>query len=236
VISVQGSHTARFPAERASVFVTVSIDGPVRDEVVAAATAAAEAVRATIEPLHQPGPITSWSADSLRVWSQRPWSQTGEQLDPVHSAALDLTATFSDFSELSGWIERVVTIEHVAIGSIQWSLTDATVTTVTAEVRSRAVKDAVSKASVYAQSIGLGSVTATAIADPGMLGDSAPPQPGFEPREGARGDAGLIGEGRQGDIAAQSEVLQAEAYGVESLVIVFAHASILPFGKKDCHR
>ena len=40
-----------------------------------------------------------------------------------------------------------------------------------AEVRSRAVKDAVAKASVYAQSIGLGSVTAVAIADPGMLGD-----------------------------------------------------------------
>jgi uncharacterized protein len=51
-------------------------------------------------------------------------------------------------------------------------LTSVTETAVTAEVRSRAVKDAVAKASVYAQSIGLGSVTATAIADPGMLGDT----------------------------------------------------------------
>lgn len=52
------------------------------------------------------------------------------------------------------------------------------------------------------------------------------PQSGFEAREGARGDAGLIGKGRQGDVAAQSEVLQAEPYGVEGLVIVFAHTLI----------
>ena len=42
---------------------------------------------------------------------------------------------------------------------------------VTTEVRSRSVKDAVTKATVFAQSIGLGSVSAIALADPGMLGD-----------------------------------------------------------------
>lgn len=182
VISVQGSHTAWYPAERATVSISVGVDGPERDAVVAAATRASEAARATMEPLHEAGTITWWSADSLRVWSQRPWSQTGEQLEPVHYAALDLTAKFGDFSALSGWIEQVVTIENVSVAGIHWSLTDAKITTVTAEVRSRAVKDAVSKATVYAQSIGLGSVTATAIADPGMLGDGASPTPGFEPR------------------------------------------------------
>lgn len=42
------------------------------------------------------------------------------------------------------------------------------------------MKDAVAKASVFAQSIGLRSVTAIALADPGMLGDRAgggPPAP-----------------------------------------------------------
>lgn len=189
VISVQGSHTAWYPAERANVSISISVDGPDRDQVVAAASAAAAEARATVEPLHDAGTITWWSADSLRIWSQRPWSQTGEQLDPVHYAALDLTAKFGDFTALSAWIERVVTIEHVAVGGIQWSLTESRITTVTAEVRSRAVKDAVSKATVYAQSIGLGSVTATAIADPGMLGDSANPQLGFEPRMAMKMDA-----------------------------------------------
>lgn len=183
VISVQGHHSAWYPAERATVVVSVAADGPDRDPVFAAATEALDALRRTVEPLHNAakGPITWWAADSVRVWSQRPWSEDGKQLDPVHYAALDLTAKFSDFAELARWIERVVVISGANLGSIEWALTDARQTSVLAEVRSLAVKDAVSKASVYAQSIGLASVTATAIADPGMLGDSSPmPQAAHE--------------------------------------------------------
>jgi len=184
IITVRGQHSAWFDAERASVTVSINFDGPDRDTVFASATAAADAVVETVTTLHNPeaGPISWWSADSVRVWSQRPWNDTGAQLDPVHYAALDLTAKFTSFTALSGWIEKVVEIPGVAIGGIQWSLTEGRLTAVNAEVRSRAVKDAVAKATIYAQSIGLGTVTATAIADPGMLGDSGAPQPGFEPR------------------------------------------------------
>jgi uncharacterized protein YggE len=174
-ISVQGHHSAWYPAERATVIVAIGFDGPDRETVFEAATASLDALRQTVEALHDAsaGPITWWSADSVRVWSQRPWNQDGVQLDPVHNAALDLTAKFKDFDALSRWIETVVAIPGANIGSIDWSLTESRQTSVLAEVRSRAVKDAVSKASVYAQSIGLGSVTATAIADPGMLGDAS---------------------------------------------------------------
>lgn len=173
-ITVQGQHSAWYPAERATVLVSIGFDGPDRGPVFEAATASLAAVRATVEALHDAsaGPITWWSADSLRVWSQRPWNQDGTQLDPVHHAALDLTAKFTDFEALSQWIESVVAIPGTNVASIEWSLTESRQTSVLAEVRSRAVKDAVSKASVYAQSIGLGAVTATAIADPGMLGDA----------------------------------------------------------------
>ena len=172
-ISVQGHHSAWYPAERATVAVAVQFDGPERESVFAKATAAADAVRETITARHDPsaGPITWWSADSVRVWSQRPWNDQGAQLDPVHYAALDFSAKFSNFDELASWIESVVAINGATVSHIEWALTQATQTAVTAEVRSRAVKDAVAKASVYAQSIGLGSVTATAVADPGMLGD-----------------------------------------------------------------
>ena len=182
-ISVQGKHTGWFPAERATVAVSIGFDGPERELAFESATASLEALRATVEALHdaKDGPITWWSADSVRVWSQRPWNESGEQLDPVHFAALDLSARFSDFDALARWIEKVVTIPGANVGQIEWSLTEARLTSVTAEVRSRAVKDAVSKASVYAQSIGLGSVTATAIADPGMLGDaSSAAAPGYD--------------------------------------------------------
>jgi uncharacterized protein YggE len=187
IITVQGEHSAWYPAERATVHAGVQTDGPDRDEVFARAVASADAVRQSIEPLAdaQAGPITWWSADSVRVWSQRPWNNEGTQLPLVYSAALDVTAKFSDFAALSRWVETVATIEGVTVGSIQWALTDATRTSVTAEVRSRAVKDAVQKATVYAQSIGLGKVTAIALADPGMLGDPSSAAGGFAPQGGA---------------------------------------------------
>jgi len=173
VISVQGQHTAWYTAERASVVVSISFDGPQRNPVFVSATAAVDAVRETVLSRFDKntGPITWWSADTVRVWSERPWNNEGKQLDPVHHAALDLTAKFNDFEALAAWIELVVAIPGANISGIEWSLTDASRTSATTEVRSRAVKDAVAKASVYAQSIGLGSVTATAIADPGMLGN-----------------------------------------------------------------
>ena len=207
VITVQGSHTAWYPAERASVSISISADGPDRESVVIAVSRAADDARGTIEPLHEAGTITRWASDSLRVWSQRPWSETGEQLDPVHYAALDLTATFGDFPALSQWIERIIAIDRASVAGIHWTLTDARMTAVTAEVRSRAVKDAVSKATVYAQSIGLGSVTATAIADPGMLGDGAAPAPGFEPRMAMKMDASQGG----GSLALKPEQIEVSA-------------------------
>jgi len=78
---------------------------------------------------------------------------------------------FMDFAAMAAWIEQVAVLDGLTIGDISWALTEARKTAVIAEVRSRAVKDAVAKASVYAQSIGLGSVRAVALADPGMLGD-----------------------------------------------------------------
>lgn len=178
-ISVQGQYTAWYTPERATVVVSIAFDGPHRNSVFSSATAALESVRETVAGRHdaQSGPITWWSADTLRVWSERPWNAEGAQLDPVHHAALDLTAKFSDFEALAAWIEQIVAISGVHVSGIQWSLTDATYTSATTEVRSRAVKDAVAKATVYAQSIGLATVSATAIADPGMLGDGGSPIP-----------------------------------------------------------
>jgi len=179
VITVQGQHSAWYPAERATVTATISADGPDRDAVFARATKAADAVRASITTRHhtETGPITRWSSDTVRVWSHRPWSDTGKLLPLVHTAGLDFTARFSSFEELSSWVEEVVAIKGAGIAGIEWSLTEAKQATAATEARSRAVKDAVAKATVYAQSIGLGTVTATAIADPGMLGDSAATPP-----------------------------------------------------------
>jgi uncharacterized protein len=172
-ITVQGEYAAWYPAERATVSASVHIDGADRDKVFTRAVESSDDVRNLIESIHDKvtGPITWWSSDSVRVWSERPWNNEGTQLRPVYHAALDVSAKFSEFDALARWVESVVAIDGVTISSIDWSLTDSTRTSATVEVRSRAVKDAVAKATVFAQSIGLGSVTAIALADPGMLGD-----------------------------------------------------------------
>ncbi|MDH6180487.1 uncharacterized protein YggE [Microbacteriaceae bacterium SG_E_30_P1] len=175
IITVQGEHSAWYPAERATVSASVHAWGDTREDVFQRATTATESLRALVEPLHNTtsGPITWWSSDSVRVWTERPWNNEGAQLDPVFHAAVDFSVKFSDFGALAEWVEAAASIPDTAIGGIQWDLTEATRTSVTTEVRSRAVKDAVSKAAIFAQSIGLGSVKAIALADPGMLGDPA---------------------------------------------------------------
>ena len=184
-ITVQGEYSAWYPAERATVSASVHADGPKGDSVFTRAVDASDAVRNLIESLHdkEAGPVTRWSSDSVRVWSERPWNNDGKQLAPVFHAAVDFTARFKDFEALARWVESAAGIDAVTIGSISWELTDATRTSATNEARSRAVADAVAKAAVYAGSIGLGSVTAIALADPGMLGDPSSggggPQPVF---------------------------------------------------------
>jgi uncharacterized protein len=173
VITVQGEFSAWYPAERATVSVTIAFDGPERELVFVSARDAADSLRQTVEKLHESGvgPVTWWSSDRLRVWSDRPWNQDGAQLPPVYQASIGFEVKFKDFATLNDWVEDVALRDGASVTSISWDLTEATRTAVTAEVRSRSVKDAVTKATVFAQSIGLGSVTAVALADPGMLGE-----------------------------------------------------------------
>jgi uncharacterized protein YggE len=173
IITVQGEHSAWYPAERATVRVSVHAFGAKREPVFARALAAAETLRNQIEPMvdKNAGPVTWWASDRVSVWSERPWNNEGKQLPLVYHASLDVTAKFKDFDALSRWVEEAAVIADVTIASVAWDLTEATKTSANTEVRSRAVKDAVAKASVFAQAVGLAKVTAIAIADPGMLGD-----------------------------------------------------------------
>lgn len=184
-ITVHGEFAAWYPAERATVSAAVLTDGADRDDVFARAVIASDAVRNLLESIHDKleGPVTWWSSDSVRVWGERPWNNDGKQLAPVFHAAIEFSAKFSEFDAMARWVESAAGIDGVTVSSIGWALTDATRTSAIVEVRSRAVKDAVAKATVFAQSIGLGSVTAIALADPGMLGDPSGggggPQPVF---------------------------------------------------------
>lgn len=172
LITVQGSHTAWFDAERATVHISASFDGAKRDEVFALATRAAADATALIQPLFDAGkgPVTWWSSDRVNVWSERPWNNDGKRLPLVYHASIGLQAKFNDFDALSRLIEQVAVMEGVNVGGIEWDLTDDKRKAVTADVRRAAVADAVEKAATYASAAGLGTPSVTAVADPGMLG------------------------------------------------------------------
>src|SRR4051812_49065206 len=173
-ITVQGTHTAWFDAERATVHITAAFDGPRRDEVFAAATRAATDTTALITALFDKdrGPVTWWSSDRVSVWSERPWSNNGKRLPLVYHAAIGVQAKFMEVDALSRLIEQVAVMEGVNVGGIDWDLTDERRIAETDAVRRAAVADAVQKAATYAAAAGLPAPAVIAVADPGMLGDA----------------------------------------------------------------
>ena len=172
VITVQGSSSLKHAPERATVSVAVVHDGPARDKVFAETTKVADDITAALTGMHDAaaGPVVAWSSDRVSVWSERPWNNDGRQLPLVYHATIGARATFSDFDAMARWVETVATTSGVTVGSIEWELLDATRDALLAEVGTKAVQDAASKALVYAKAAGLATVTATAIADPGLLG------------------------------------------------------------------
>jgi len=174
-ITVRGQHTATFPAEHATVQLAVNFDGAKRSEVFNQASHTADDVRAQIVTLHNEsiGPVITWSSDRVRVWGDRPWNSDGKRMPIVYHANIDFRATFTDFDALARFLEGVAETAGINIGSITWELSRETTESVTAEVRTSAVHDAIAKAKTYAQALGLSSVTATSIADQGMLGNQS---------------------------------------------------------------
>ena len=186
VITVQGSSTVKHAPERATVSVAVAHDGPARDKVFAETTKVADDITAALTGMHDAasGPVVAWSSDRVSVWSERPWNNDGRQLPLVYHATIGSRATFNDFDAMARWVETVATTSGVSVGSIDWELLDATRDALLEQVRTQAVRDAAAKALVYAQAAGLASVTATAIADPGLLGPADGPAPAPFPGAG----------------------------------------------------
>jgi hypothetical protein len=177
IITVEGGFDHHHPAERGTVLVTAGFQGPERDGVVARTAQLHSRIAGEAQQLHSPtgGPVTWWSSERLRAWSERPWNNEGKQLPLVHHASIDLEVKFSDLRRLAEWTEGLASVDGVTIGGIRWALTEVTTTRLATDARHRAVLDAVEKATSYAHSLGLYSLQPIALADPGMLGDGTRP-------------------------------------------------------------
>ena len=188
-ITVRGAFSAFRPAERGTVHTTVAYEGPDMEPVYARVATDLAELKSSVIALEEQGAVTWWSADHLRTWSNRPWNNEGKQLPLVHHASVGVEVKFRDFALLSRWVgQHVAEIEGFRVSQVEWALTEKQRATLLADVRTRAVRDAVIRAQQYADALGLGEVSPVAVADAGMLNTTpeAAPQAAFL-RAGAAG-------------------------------------------------
>ncbi|GAA4483424.1 SIMPL domain-containing protein [Microbacterium panaciterrae] len=172
MITVRGEHEVRVAPERAIVSLSVSWEGPDRADVVERTLALAAPVREGIQTREEEGAVTTWSSKRLAVRSERPWSGDGTRLALVYHAAVDFTATFVHFAELSGWVAEISSWDGVSLSATDWTLTPETRARVEQEVAAEAVRTALTRAGAYAAALGLARVVPVEIADAGLLADS----------------------------------------------------------------
>jgi uncharacterized protein len=183
-ITVRGSYSAFEPPERGTVHATIAYEGAAMEPVYSRVARDLESVQVSIAPLKSgnTGPVTWWSAEQLRTWSNRPWNNEGKQLPLVHHASVAVEVKFQDFAALSRWVgEHTANTEGFRVSQVEWALTVDRREALLKEVRTRAVRDAVGRAQQYADALGLGEIRPTAIADAGMLGAQLSPQVGQSP-------------------------------------------------------
>jgi len=174
-ITVCGSHTVSVPPQQATVYANLGAEGSAPQPVFdAVATAMADVTHSLESRRHAANPpVLKFAVDQVRRGSHRPFSRDGEQLPLVHTAAVSITATFTDFEDLAGWVGWTAGVPGLAIGYIDWALTDANRLHVERTTRQEAVRDARRRAQDYADALDLGTVTVRTISDPGLGG---PPQ------------------------------------------------------------
>ena len=170
-IAVRGFHSVRVPPEQATVHAMLSGEWRSAEPVFQAWAAALAEVRGSLESRHHPGgPVTRYAVDQVRTGSHRPFHPDGEQLPPVYTASVSITATFTDFDDLAAWVRWGAQIGGLGIAHVDWALTAASRRKVERKTRRRAVRDARRRAQDYADALDLGPVDVSSISDPGIGG------------------------------------------------------------------
>jgi uncharacterized protein YggE len=175
-ISVRGTHSVTLPPQQATVYASVSADGPAPGPVMQLVAATLAEVSATLQTRHDPavGTVMRYAVEQIRTGAHRPYNQDGRQLPLVHTASATVTATFTDFDDLAAWIEHTAGLDGVGVNHIEWALTDDRRIAVERETRRQAVWDARQRAQDFADALDLDPVLVRSISDPGVGG---PPQP-----------------------------------------------------------
>jgi uncharacterized protein YggE len=203
-ISVRGTHSVTLPPQQATVYASISADGPAPGPVMELVAATLAEVSATLQTRHDraDGTVTGYSVEQIRTGAHRPYNQDGRQLPLVHTASATVTATFTDFDDLANWIENIAVLDGAAVNHIEWALTDDRRIAVERETRQQAVRDARQRAQDYADALDLGPVMVRSINDPGVSG---PPQPKVMMARAVAGEPEIALRPEDVEISAQVE-------------------------------
>ncbi|QEO15645.1 DUF541 domain-containing protein [Agromyces intestinalis] len=177
IIAVTGRADERVAPELAAVAVTVAVSGPDAERSLRDVADAHTRLLGGIRELEAAGSLERWSAGQVQTWSHRPWNADGRQLPPVFDARTRVEVVFRDLAVLAAWAGGLGADDLVRIEGIDWRLTDATGRRVREQAQRRAVADAVAKARVYAESLGLGTPVPVELADSGLLAPRDVPRP-----------------------------------------------------------
>ena len=176
-ITVRGSAEQRFAAERATVALAASIESADKQQVYDDAVSVLKPLVLQLRELADRGAVSTWSSDQVRVYSHRPWDAEGVRGELHHVARLKISAEFTDFERLSGFVDYWAGKDGIEIDGIDWDVTLRNRRSYEVDVRKAAVDNAIAKAQAYADAVRRGRVIALQIADPGMLngdGDQSP--------------------------------------------------------------
>lgn len=159
---------------RAIVTVSSRGDGENRAVVVARVERAADAIRSSVSDVDP----ADWSSGSVRSWTERPWNADGHRLPLVVHAVVEFELRL-ERSAASGIVAQLLTLDDVTIDGVEWTVEPSELRDAMQDLRRRAVDDAIEKARVYADTLGLSAPEVSAVADAGMLdgGTGTPSSP-----------------------------------------------------------
>jgi len=122
-ITVRGSAEQRFAAERATVTLAAAIESTDKQQVYDEAVSVLEPLVMQLRELSDRGTVSTWSSDQVRVYSHRPWISEGVRGELQHVARVQVSAEFTDFERLSGFVDYWAGKDGIEIGGVDWDVT-----------------------------------------------------------------------------------------------------------------